>query len=131
MVAAVGIALVCFHVRAHRKHQTDDELSEADQRFFDQQYARRMQTSALTVTLGALISFCGYLKVFENSPVFATLYVVGLLFLALWLILLAISDAVASRVYASKLDRRNRKIRKSLQEALTEVRQAHGLDPQN
>ena len=123
--------MVCFHVRAHRKHQTDDELSEADQRFFDQQYARRMQTSALTVTLGALISFCGYLKVFENSPVFATIYVVGLLLLALWLILLALSDAVASRVYASRLDRRNRKIRKSLQEALTEVRQAHGLDPQN
>ena len=131
IVSAVGIALVCFHVRANRRHQTDDTLAESDHRFFDQQYARRLQTSALAITLGALIGLCGYLNIFEDSPIFATFYVIGLLLLAFWLILLALSDALASRVYAGKLDRRNRKARKSLQEALTEVRQAHGLDQYN
>ena len=131
IVSAVGIALVYFHVRAHRRHQTDDQLSESDHQFFDQQYARRMQTSALAITLGALIGLCGYLKGLEESPIFATLYVAGLLLLALWLILLALSDALASRVYAGKLDRRNRKIRTSLQQALSDVRRAHGLDPHN
>jgi hypothetical protein len=131
IVAAAGIALVCFHVRAHRRHQMDDELSEADHRFFDHQYARRMQTSALTVTLGALIGLCGYLRVFEESPIFATCYVIGLLLLALWLILLALSDAVATRVYAGKLERRHKQVCKTLQQALAEVRQAHGLEPHN
>ena len=126
-VAAVGIALVLFNVRAHRRQRSDGELSEADHQFFDSQYGRRMQTSALTVTFGALIGICGYLR-FEESPIFATAYVIGLLLLALWLILLAISDVVASRVYAGKLDRRNRLVKKSLQQAISEVREAHGLD---
>ena len=129
LVAAVGIALVCFHVKAHRRHQTDDELTESDHRFYDQQYSRRMQTSALTITLGALISLCGYIRVFDRSPVFATMYVIALLGLSMWLILLALSDGLATRIYAAKLDRQNRRVRKSLQQALAEVREAHGLDP--
>jgi hypothetical protein len=131
IVATMGIALVCFHVRAHRRHETDDDLSESDRQFFTHQYARRMQTSALTVTLGALIGLCGYLRAFEESPIFATLYVIGLLVLALWLILLALSDAIASRVYAGKLERRHKRVCKTLQQALAEVRQAHGLEPHN
>jgi hypothetical protein len=131
IVAAMGIALVCFHVRAHRRHRIDNDLSESDRRFFAHQYARRMQTSALTVTLGALIGLCGYLRVFEESPVFATCYVIGMLMLALWLILLAISDAIASRVYAGKVERRHKRVCKTLQQALSEVRQAHGLEPRN
>ncbi|MEQ9407906.1 MAG: hypothetical protein RIK87_09260 [Fuerstiella sp.] len=129
-VAAVGIALVLFHVRAHRRHLADDELCDADHQFFEHQYARRMQTSALAITLGALIGLWGYLlRVFERSPIFATCYVIGLLVLTLWLILLAISDAIATRIYAGKMDRRHRQARQSLQQALDEVRQAHGLEP--
>lgn len=129
VVAAAGIALVLFNVRAHRRHQADAELSDGDRHFFENQYSRRMQTSGLTVTFGALIGLCGYLK-FEEQPVFATCYIIGMLVLALWLILLAVGDAIATRVYASKLDRRNRATRRSLQQALDEVRKAHGLDAQ-
>lgn len=127
LVAATGIALVLSNVRTFRRHQNDSELSDADRQFFTSQYARRMQTSALTVTFGALIGLCGYLK-FEQMPIVSTCYVIGLLLLALWLILLAVSDIVASRVYAGKLDRQNRLMRRSLQQALDEVREAHGLD---
>lgn len=126
VVAAVGIALVFFNVRAHRLHQANTDLSEEDHRFFDDQYSRRMQTSALTVTFGALIGLCGYLQ-FKQSPIFATCYVIGLLLLAFWLILLAISDVIATRVYAARLDRSTRSVRKTLQQALDEVREAHGL----
>lgn len=128
MISAVGIGLVMLHIRSHRQHRADEDLNASDLRFYEQQYSRRMQTSALLITLGALIGLCGYLKVFEDSPVFATCYVIGLLLLALWLILLALSDAVATRVYSSRLDRRNRDMQKSLQDALAEVRKAHGLD---
>ena len=128
MVSAVGIALVLLHVRSYRKQMADNELSEPDLSFFQHQYSRRMQTSALTVTLGALIGLCGYLKVFEDSPIFTTCYVIGLLLLSLWLILLALGDAMATRVYSSRLNRRHREVCKTLQEALAEVREAHGLE---
>lgn len=127
LVALVGMAMVWMHVVHHRRHQDDDSLSEADHRFYDQQYRRRMQTSALTVTLGALIGLCGHLKALEKSPVFASLYVIGLLILALWLVLLAVSDAVASHVYSTQVQRKNRKLRQSLQEALNEVRRNHDI----
>lgn len=131
LVATIGIALICFHVRSHRIHLADDQLCDADRRFYQHQYFRRLQTSALAVTLGALIGLCGYLRAFEESPIFATIYVIGLLLLALWLVLLALSDAMASRVYASQVRRRNHTPQKSLKETLAEVRQAHGLDPSN
>ena len=131
IISAIGIGLVCVHIRSHRRHQADDQLSDFDHRFFNHQYSRRLQTSALAVTLGALIALCGYLKAFEDSLVFATIYVIGLLLLALWLVLLALTDALASRVYASKLGRQSHNMQKSLQQALAEVRQAHGLDPHN
>lgn len=51
--------------------------------------------------------------------------------LALWLILLALSDAIASRIYAGKLERRHKRVCKTLQQALAEVLQAHGLEPHN
>ena len=126
MVSSIGIALIYFHVRAHRQHPADKDLTEIDIRFYQHQYVRRLQTSALAVTLGALIGLCGYLEAFEESPVFATVYVIGLLLLSLWLVLMAISDALASRVYANQLNRRNHKMQKSLEETLAEVRQAHG-----
>lgn len=128
-IAAAGIGLVLIHIRTHRSRQSDRDLNEADHRFFDHQYARRMQTSALLITLGALIGLCGYMKIFEDSPVFATFYVIGLLLLSLWLILLAISDVVATRVYSSRIDRKSRDMHKNLQQALSEVREAHGLEP--
>ncbi|MEZ6061967.1 MAG: hypothetical protein R3C19_16605 [Planctomycetaceae bacterium] len=127
LVAAVGIGMVVLHIVHHRRHQEDDSLSDTDHRFYDQQYRRRMQTSALTVTLGALIGLCGYLRAFGESPVFASFYVIGLLLLSLWLVLLALSDAVASHVYSSQIQRRNRKLRQSLQEALNEVRRSHDI----
>lgn len=123
-VAAFGILMIYWHVRQHRKHQENLGLSVDDQKFYDLQYRRRIQTSALTVTLGALLSLCEELPAFRESPVFATCYVIGLLLLALWLILLALSDAIASRIHVSQSLRRNRKARQSLSAAIEEIRSA-------
>ena len=128
IVAFFGIAMIGWHVRQHRRHLEDLELSAVDQKFFDHQYRRRMQTSALTVTLGALISLCESLPAFRESPVFATFYVMGLLLLSLWLVLLAFSDAVASRVHVSQSLRKNRKARQELQTAVDELRRQQQLE---
>jgi Flp pilus assembly protein TadB len=119
--------MIVLHVMQRRNHLDDETLTESDRRFYDHQYSHRMQTSALTVTLGALIGLCGYIPALEKSPVFATCYVLGLLLLSLWLILLAMSDAVASRVYSSRVNRRQRKLRESLQEALMELKSVNDI----
>ena len=127
LVSSVGIAMVVWHVAQHRRHADDESLSETDQRFYEQQYRRRMQTSALAVTLGSLIGLVGYISALESSPVFATCYVLGLLMLSLWLILMALSDALASRVYSNRAHRRQRQLRDSLQEALMELKSVNDV----
>jgi len=127
LVSCVGIAMVVWHVVQHRRHTDDESLSEADQQFYEQQYRRRMQTSALAVTLGSLIGMFGYIPAMESSPIFATCYVLGLLLLSLWLILMALSDALASRVYTNRAHRRHRQLRDSLQEALVELKSVNDV----
>lgn len=129
LVAAFGIGLITFHVRAHQQYRRRTDLTDVDRRFFERQYVRRLQTSALTVCLGGLIGLCGYIKAFEDSPTFATVYVVGLLLLTFWLVLLAATDAMASRVHLKRSKRSTDTSAKTLQQALAEVREAHGLDP--
>ncbi len=117
-----GIAMVAWHVRQRQKAVNDAGLPPADLKFAEQQYRRRMQTSALTITLGALIAMCDSLPQFRDSPGFAAGYVATLLLLSMWLVLLALGDAFASRVHMRKSMRRNRQTRQSLQEAIDELR---------
>jgi hypothetical protein len=117
-----GIAMVTWHVWRRRRFLNDLDVSPTELKFLEQQYRRRMQTSALTITLGALISMCDYLPQFRTSPGFAAAYVMGLLLLSMWLVLLALGDAVASRVHMSQTLRRNRQTRQALQEAINELR---------
>ncbi|MCA9065539.1 MAG: hypothetical protein KDA96_20870 [Planctomycetaceae bacterium] len=124
VVAGFGVAMIVWHVIQNRRHRENRDLTEDDRRFYEQQYRRRLQTSALAVTLGALISLCETLPAFNTSPMFATIYVFGLIMICLWLVLLALSDAVASRMHVSQSLRRNRKNRQALQEALAALKRA-------
>jgi hypothetical protein len=114
--------MVVWHVRHWRKAQNDAGLAPADLKFAEHQYRRRMQTSALTITLGALIAMCDSLPQFRNSPGFAAGYVATLLLLSMWLVLLALGDAFASRVHIRQSLRKNRQTRVALQEAIDELR---------
>lgn len=126
-----GIAMVAWHIRQHRLVINDAGVSPADLKFHESQYRRRMQTSALTITLGALIAMCDYLPQFRASLGFAAGYIATLLLLSMWLVLLAIGDAVASRVHMQQSIRRNRQTRAALQEAIDELRrqQKHAMRP--
>lgn len=117
-----GIAMVVWHVRQRRQAVSDAGIPSAELKFVEQQYRRRMQTSALTITLGALIAMCDYLPQFRTSPGFAAGYIVALLLLSMWLVLLALGDAFASRVHMTQSLRRNRQTRQALQEAIDEMR---------
>lgn len=117
-----GIAMISWHVYRRRRYLNDAGILPTELKFLEQQYRRRMQTSALTITLGALISMCDYLPQVKTSPGFAAAYVMGLLLLSMWLVLLALGDAVASRVHLSQSLRKNRNTRQELQEAINELR---------
>jgi hypothetical protein len=122
LVWLFGIAMVLWHVRQRRVALNDVSLAPADLKFSEQQYRRRLQTSALTITLGALIAMCDYLPQFRTSPGFAAGYVATLLLLSMWLVLLALGDAIASRVHMSQSLRRNRQTREALQQAIDDLR---------
>lgn len=117
-----GIAMISWHVYRRRRYLNDAGILPTELKFLEQQYRRRMQTSALIITLGALISMCDYLPQVKTSPGFAAAYVMGLLLLSMWLVLLALGDAVASRVHLSQSLRKNRNTRQELQEAINELR---------
>lgn len=122
-----GIGMVAWHVRQRQNAVNDAGLPPAELKFVEQQYRRRMQTSALTITLGALIAMSDYLPQFRSSPGFAAGYVATLLLLAMWLVLLAMGDAFASRVHLQQSLRRNRQTRQALQEAIDEMRRQQAL----
>lgn len=127
LVWCFGIAMVLWHVRQRRAALADAGLSPADLSFSEQQYRRRMQTSALTITLGALIALCDYLPQFRTSPAFAAWYVATLLLLSMWLVLLALGDALASRMHMQHSLRKNRQTRLALQEAIDEIRRQQAM----
>lgn len=126
-LAIVGICLIYIHVRSHRSHEQDTEISDVDRRFLNRQYSRRMQTSSLAVFLGALISIGGSVTVFKQSPWMATIYVCILLMLSLWLMLLGVGDAIASRMHAQRQNRAGARKHTNLADALAEVRATYGI----
>ena len=122
LVWLFGIVNIVWHIRQRRACFAAPQQAQDEVRFQEQRYRRRMQTSSLTITLGALISLCDYLTWTRASAGFFTIYVLGLLLLTMWLILLALGDAMASRIHLTQSLRRNRNSRLALQQAIDELR---------
>ncbi len=117
-----GVSMVVAHVLQRRASLRSAIEEPADLQFVERRYRRRMQTSALTMTLGALIVLCDYLPPFKSSPGLAAGYILAMLLLSIWLVLLAVGDAMASRVHLAQAMRNNMKTRQSLQATLDEMR---------
>lgn len=117
-----GVSMVVAHVLQRRASLRAAVDEPADLQFVERRYRRRMQTSALTMTLGALIVLCDYLPPFKSSPGLAAAYILAMLLLSIWLVLLAVGDAMASRVHLTQAMRNNIKTRQSLQATLDEMR---------
>ena len=126
-LALIGVILIALQVKARRRQLEDTELDERERRFLTRQHSHRMQTSAFTVVLGGLIAVGNRVVLLGKSPWIATGYICILLVLALWLMLLGIGDAVASRIHAQQNGQSNNRKHTNLAEALAEVRSAYGL----
>lgn len=127
LVVLVGGVLIFQHVQT-RSAALDPNQSPEELRFQRRRYSRRLQTSALLVALGALIALFGKMAPLESSPLFGTLYIAGLLLLAFWLVVLALSDGYDSRRHLTKPVRREEELSAALKNAMADVRAAHGIE---
>lgn len=122
--AAVGIAVItcgafmlAWQIRRRYRIMT---APSAERQFLQQQFLRRAQTGGVIAFLGLLILLSDFLSLITQSSSAAALYVIFMLFLAIWLMLLGIRDAIASRIHLGKKLRQHQQTR---QAAMTDLQQ--------
>ncbi|NLE36433.1 MAG: hypothetical protein GX621_00245 [Pirellulaceae bacterium] len=97
-VILASVGLMWWHLRVRQRHRRE-ELSPTDYDFHRRQFRRRIQTSAMLGILGILIAASSMVE----PPMVKVLFYVGMLGLTLWIVLLAMADAVVSRVHYARL----------------------------
>lgn len=94
----IAAALLWFHVRSWKSSQLQG-FDPVELAFRQRQFRRRMQTSSMLLLLGAAI-LAGYWLPREWPNVFVfVFYWCGVSLWTLWIILLALGDALLSRLH--------------------------------
>lgn len=88
----LGLALLWRHVRVWRTTR-ERETNERETAFARRQFRRRRWTSALILLLGVAIAGGEWVR----SPLWSLAYWLGVLLLVLWVVVLAILDAIATQ----------------------------------
>lgn len=102
LLLAAAAGLMVSHTRTWRAAQADP-VEPKELRYRQNQFRRRMQTSAMLGVLGAAI-FIGYvLTPWIGSKLFAMIYWGAVLLLVLWMALLAVADMVATKFHFTRL----------------------------
>ena len=106
----LGVALLVFsgvlvwtHLRAWRAAEAAN-LGPHDRQFAWRQFRRRAQTSAM-IGIAAVAIMAAPLIMSIASALVSIFYLLGLLLLVLWVVLLAIVDAIATRRHYGTLQR--------------------------
>jgi hypothetical protein len=105
----LGAWLIRWHWAAwgqHRRQNAADQDAgsvptgdDRERRHFRLQFRRRIQVSALLILLGVMIPIGDWLMVQRQNPLWITIYWIVVLTLALWIMLLAAIDWLATRMY--------------------------------
>jgi hypothetical protein len=101
VLVATSIALVLRHIRVWRRLQ-DEKLDEREHNFRRRQFRRRMKTSIMIGVLGVAIAVGQLLFQVLQPTKLQGFYWIGVLLLLLWIMLLAVADAVATSAYYSR-----------------------------
>ena len=96
-VALGGAGLIARHVLSWRAAQRQP-LDGEEREFRRLQFRRRMQASAMIALAGVGLA-CEPLVENANSPWLLTIYTLLLIAILLWIVALALSDAVATRFH--------------------------------
>jgi UDP-N-acetylmuramyl pentapeptide phosphotransferase/UDP-N-acetylglucosamine-1-phosphate transferase len=101
ILLATSVALVVRHVRVWKRLKAE-ELDEREYIFRYRQFRRRLQTSVMIGLMGVAIVVGQVLMDLGVSWRSKVWYWIGVLGLLLWILLLAVADAVATSAYYSR-----------------------------
>ena len=121
-IVTFGVILIRSHIRSHRKQLADPKLEEADRRFADRQFRRRMQTSALLVGIGALIPVGDQLLPLQRAPFGFAVFWSCVLLATVWVVFQALGDMAATKVHSRASLARVRRKQRELREELSRLR---------
>ncbi len=98
--------LIDSHLRTWRKvRQRKEDLEPHELDYRRRQFRRRMQTSAMLGLVGAGILVCQLVSLLSVPRVLVVVLWGGVMLLVLWLVLLAVADAVSTRLYFNRVKR--------------------------
>ena len=121
-VIALGLALMVSHLRTWRRMR--GQLAVADERrHFRRRFLRRLQTSAL-LTLAGIGLIVGQLIPPRVWPSLFVVFWCGLMLLLVWVVLLALADAAATRAYVGRLQRQRTAERSELEQELMRIKRS-------
>lgn len=129
-----GCTLLWFHLRAWNRGpfpEIEDPQERARQRL---RFRRRLQIAVLLIVLGITIPVGDTLIGIVRSPLLLTVYVFGVLMVALWLMVLAAFDWISSRpgirAVRAEIAGLERK-RRELEEEIARLRPQRGIEESN
>lgn len=119
-VIALGLGLLISHLRTWRSKRR--ELAAGDEfRYHRRRFLRRMQTSAMLALAGAAL-FVGQLIPPHVWPSLFVFFWCGVALLLVWVVVLALADAAATRAYLGRLQRQRNAERSVLEQELIRLR---------
>ena len=125
LLCAMGGSMMYLNHRAW-KDRSKEEGDEDDQRFYDRQFRRRMQASGMILLIGIMIPVGDSLIPWRQAIRTFAIYWLIVLGLALWAILLAVGDIIATRIYAQVKLNRIRRDQVALEHAAERLRRSRG-----
>ncbi len=95
----LGIWLIRWHRAAWNAHRADETADERAKLHYRRQFRRRIQVSVLLVLVGVMIPLGDWLMVQRRDPKWIAIFWIAVLFIALWIMLLAALDWLSSRMH--------------------------------
>lgn len=120
-IVAFGLFLLRTHVRSWTLQQADQSLDDHERSFCERRYRRRMQTTAVLIGIGAMLSVGDQLPL-GKSPVWFTVYWAVVLLSTLWIAFQALGDMAQTKFHSRANLARIRRKQRELQEELAQIR---------
>ena len=96
----IGLAMIRGHLHSWQKQKSDESIDELDQRHYYARFQRRIQTSGLIVLLGILIPIGDLPLMWRQGPLVSACFWIAVLFIPVWIILLAMGDWSSTKMYS-------------------------------
>jgi hypothetical protein len=120
LLGLLAVTWIVRHVRAWRVVQAE-ERDPVERDFQWRRFRRRMQASAILVLVAAAM-FVGLLISYREQPSQFVYVWCGVVALVAWLVVLALADAVSSRLHVHRLHRDHRIQRARLEAEVARLR---------